>query len=83
MLLLQSLVNLQVIGENATAMTSRHIRQPGLADSGEPLMISMRDVDHCDEFATHVFLQNRNIRHFETMVVMSRIKAGFELPRGK
>ena len=46
-------------------------------------MISMRDVDHCDEFATHVFLQNRNIRHFETMVVMSRIKAGFELPRGK
>jgi Lrp/AsnC family leucine-responsive transcriptional regulator len=47
------------------------------------LMISMRDVDHYDEFATRVFRQNQNIRHFETMVVMSRVKVGFELPLGK
>jgi Lrp/AsnC family leucine-responsive transcriptional regulator len=46
------------------------------------LMISMRDVDHYDEFATRVFRQNQNIRHFETMVVMSRVKVGFELPLG-
>jgi Lrp/AsnC family transcriptional regulator, leucine-responsive regulatory protein len=47
------------------------------------LMISMRDVDHYDEFATRVFRQNQNIRHFETMVVMSRVKVGSELPLGK
>ena len=83
MLLLQSLVNLQVIGENATAMMSHRIRQPGLADSGEPLVISTRDVDHYDGLATRVFRQNLNIRHFETMVVMSRAEVGFELPPRK
>ncbi len=44
------------------------------------LMISVRDIDHYDEFATRVFRQNQNIRHFETMVVMSKVKVGFSLP---
>lgn len=44
------------------------------------LMISVRDVEHYDEFSTRVFRQNQNIRHFETMVVMSRVKVGLSLP---
>ncbi|AXF22506.1 ArsR family transcriptional regulator [Burkholderia pyrrocinia] len=46
------------------------------------LMISMRDIDHYEEFSTRVFRQHHNIRHFETMVVMSRVKAGMSLPLG-
>lgn len=44
------------------------------------MMISMRDIDHYEEFSTRVFRQNPNIRHFETMVVMSKVKMGFSLP---
>jgi Lrp/AsnC family transcriptional regulator, leucine-responsive regulatory protein len=44
------------------------------------LMISVRDIEHYDEFSTRVFRQNQNIRHFETMVVMSRVKVGLSLP---
>ncbi|RKF48354.1 Lrp/AsnC family transcriptional regulator [Paraburkholderia fungorum] len=44
------------------------------------IMISMRDVDHYEEFSTRVFRQNPNIRHFETMVVMSKVKVGLSLP---
>ncbi|AIO34907.1 Lrp/AsnC family transcriptional regulator [Burkholderia pseudomultivorans] len=44
------------------------------------LMISMRDIDHYEEFSTRVFRQHHNIRHFETMVVMSRVKVGLSLP---
>ncbi|RAR62440.1 AsnC family transcriptional regulator [Paraburkholderia unamae] len=43
------------------------------------LLVAMRDIDHYDEFATRVFRQNQNIRHFETMVVMSRVKTGMSL----
>ncbi|WP_042272853.1 Lrp/AsnC family transcriptional regulator [Paraburkholderia heleia] len=44
------------------------------------LLISVRDIDHYEEFANRVFRQNPNIRHFETMVVMSRVKFGLSLP---
>ncbi|MFL9884143.1 Lrp/AsnC family transcriptional regulator [Paraburkholderia agricolaris] len=44
------------------------------------IMISMRDIDHYEEFSTRVFRQNPNIRHFETMVVMSKVKVGLSLP---
>lgn len=44
------------------------------------LLINVRDIDHYEEFATRVFRQNPNIRHFETMVVMSRVKFGMSLP---
>lgn len=44
------------------------------------LLVSMRDLEHYDEFSTRVFRQNQNIRHFETMVVMSRVKVGMSLP---
>ncbi|KLU26562.1 ArsR family transcriptional regulator [Caballeronia mineralivorans PML1(12)] len=44
------------------------------------MMISMRDIDHYEEFSTRVFRQNPNIRHFETMVVMSKVKVGLSLP---
>lgn len=46
------------------------------------LMIAMRDIDHYEEFSTRVFRQHHNIRHFETMVVMSRVKVGLSLPIG-
>ncbi|AHB74166.1 MULTISPECIES: Lrp/AsnC family transcriptional regulator [Pandoraea] len=44
------------------------------------MMIAVRDIDHYEAFATRVFRQNPNIRHFETMVVMSRVKFGMSLP---
>lgn len=44
------------------------------------LLISMRNIEHYEEFSTRVFRQNPNIRHFETMVVMSKVKVGLTLP---
>ncbi|WP_321854144.1 Lrp/AsnC family transcriptional regulator [Paraburkholderia tropica] len=46
------------------------------------LLVAVRDIDHYDDFATRVFRQNPNIRHFETMVVMSRVKTGMSLALG-
>lgn len=44
------------------------------------LLVATQDMEHFDRFADEVFRTKENIRRFETMVVMSRIKTTFSLP---
>jgi Lrp/AsnC family leucine-responsive transcriptional regulator len=44
------------------------------------LILSMRDMDEYDRFIRRSFLDNPDVKSFETSVVISRVKVGFELP---
>lgn len=44
------------------------------------VLVVSDDVEHYEVFADRVFRSNQNIRRFETMVVMSRVKMSLELP---
>ncbi|WP_417722211.1 Lrp/AsnC family transcriptional regulator [Salipiger sp.] len=44
------------------------------------LVVTAEDMESYEEFTRRFFYENPNIRGFKTMVVMDRVKAGFELP---
>lgn len=44
------------------------------------VLVVTRDVEHYDLFAEKFFRSNNNIRRFETMVIISRVKTTLSLP---
>ncbi|MDC0612535.1 Lrp/AsnC family transcriptional regulator [Vibrio sp.] len=46
------------------------------------LIVTAKSMEEYEQFTQHFFYDNPNIKSFKTMVVMDRIKAGFELPIG-
>ena len=44
------------------------------------LILTARSMEAYDAFVEHFLFANRNVRRFETYVVMDRVKIGFELP---
>ena len=44
------------------------------------LVITARDMEDYEAFTRRFFYENPDIKNFKTMVVMDRVKAGFELP---
>ena len=44
------------------------------------LVITARDMEDYEAFTRRFFYDNPDIKNFKTMVVMDRVKAGFELP---
>lgn len=44
------------------------------------MMLTSRSMEAYDAFVERFLFSNRNVRRFETMVVMDRVKVGFELP---
>lgn len=44
------------------------------------LILTARSMEAYDAFVERFLFSNRNVRRFETMVVMDRVKVGFDLP---
>jgi Lrp/AsnC family transcriptional regulator, leucine-responsive regulatory protein len=44
------------------------------------LILTVADMSAYEDFTRHFFLENVNIQRFHTIVVMDRVKAGFEVP---
>lgn len=44
------------------------------------MVLTARSMEAYDAFVEDFLFANRNVRRFETMVVMDRVKVGFELP---
>ena len=44
------------------------------------MILTARSMEAYDAFVDHFLFSNRNVRRFETMVVMDRVKVGFDLP---
>ena len=44
------------------------------------LVLTARSMEAYDAFVERFLFSNRNVRRFETMVVMDRVKVGFDLP---
>ena len=44
------------------------------------LILTSRSMEAYDAFVERFLFSNRNVRRFETMVVMDRVKVGFDLP---
>jgi len=44
------------------------------------LMVTARDMEDYERFTRQFFYENHDIKGFKTMVVMDRVKAGFEIP---
>lgn len=44
------------------------------------LVLTSRSMEAYDAFVERFLFSNRNVRRFETMVVMDRVKVGFDLP---
>ncbi len=44
------------------------------------MVLTSRSMDAYDAFVERFLFSNRNVRRFETMVVMDRVKLGFDLP---
>jgi len=44
------------------------------------MVLTARSMEAYDAFVEEFLFANRNVRRFETMVVMDRVKVGFELP---
>lgn len=49
-------------------------------DSDFVLVITSKDMEDYERFTRKFFYENLDIKHFKTLVVMDRVKAGFELP---
>lgn len=44
------------------------------------LILTAHDMDDYEQFTRRFFYENADIRSFKTLVVMDRVKAGFEVP---
>jgi len=44
------------------------------------LIVQTRDMQHYEEFAKKWLMDNANVKHFYTHVVMDRVKAGYSIP---
>lgn len=44
------------------------------------MVLTSRSMEAYDAFVERFLFSNRNVRRFETMVVMDRVKVGFDLP---
>jgi Lrp/AsnC family leucine-responsive transcriptional regulator len=44
------------------------------------MVLTARSMEAYDAFVERFLFSNRNVRRFETMVVMDRVKVGFDLP---
>lgn len=44
------------------------------------LIITAKDMQDYEKFSTRFFFENKNIRRFNTMVVMNRVKVGMSIP---
>ena len=44
------------------------------------LIVTVRDMNHCDDFTKRFFFHNPQIRRFNTIVVMDRVKVGLKVP---
>ena len=44
------------------------------------IILTAQSMEAYDAFVERFLFSNRNVRRFETMVVMDRVKVGFELP---
>lgn len=49
-------------------------------DSDFVLVITSKDMEDYERFTRKFFYENLDIKSFKTLVVMDRVKAGFELP---
>jgi len=49
-------------------------------DSDFVLVITSKDMEDYERFTRRFFYENSDIKSFKTLVVMDRVKAGFELP---
>ena len=49
-------------------------------DSDFVLVITSRNMEDYEQFTRRFFYENSDIKSFKTLVVMDRVKAGFELP---
>lgn len=49
-------------------------------DADFVLVITSRDMEDYERFTRRFFYENLDIKSFKTLVVMDRVKAGFELP---
>ncbi|KAA0987371.1 Lrp/AsnC family transcriptional regulator [Pseudomonas sp. ANT_J12] len=49
-------------------------------DSDFVLVITSKDMEDYERFTRRFFYENLDIKSFKTLVVMDRVKAGFELP---
>ncbi|MCB1332168.1 MAG: Lrp/AsnC family transcriptional regulator [Roseivivax sp.] len=49
-------------------------------DADFVLVVTAEDMESYEEFTRRFFYENPNIKGFKTLVVMDRVKAGFELP---
>ncbi|MCB1469210.1 MAG: Lrp/AsnC family transcriptional regulator [Rhizobiaceae bacterium] len=66
----------RTIRESPEVMTGYYIT--GEADF--VLVVTAEDMESYEEFTRRFFYENPNIKGFKTLVVMDRVKAGFELP---
>ena len=44
------------------------------------LVISTRDMVHYEEFSKNILMDNANVKHFYTHVVMDKVKVGYTVP---
>jgi len=44
------------------------------------LIITIKDMKNYEAFSTRFFFENKNIRRFNTLVVISRVKVGLSIP---
>jgi Lrp/AsnC family leucine-responsive transcriptional regulator len=44
------------------------------------MVLTSRSMEAYDAYVEQFLFSNRNVRRFETMVVMDRVKVGFDLP---
>jgi Lrp/AsnC family leucine-responsive transcriptional regulator len=49
-------------------------------DSDFVLVITAKNMEDYEQFTRRFFYENSDIKSFKTLVVMDRVKAGFELP---
>ncbi|MGX9181999.1 Lrp/AsnC family transcriptional regulator [Mesorhizobium sp. BHbdii] len=66
----------KAVRESREVMTSYYVT----GDADFLLVVTAENMESYEEFTRSFFYENPNIKGFKTMVVMDRVKAGFELP---
>ncbi|MER9664639.1 Lrp/AsnC family transcriptional regulator [Mesorhizobium sp. M0159] len=66
----------KAIRESRDVMTCYYVT----GDADFVLLVTAENMESYEQFTRQFFYENPNIKGFKTMVVMDRVKAGFELP---
>lgn len=66
----------KAIRDSRDVMTSYYVT----GDADFVLVVTAENMESYEQFTRRFFYENPNIKGFKTMVVMDRVKAGFELP---